>query len=145
MESKNEPSAIFKGSREPNIFPRKKLLRLKNKWKSVGTKSFNSFNFSKVVFATCGLALSCWSITPFLLTNAGSFFCNSSFKLGWVDLWCNSLIVGSSSQYTTPLYPTKCSVIPFSGVNRSSVLAYQTHPHLPIANMFLIILKHIEN
>lgn len=49
---------------------------LANLWEYVGCSrlsKFNIFDFSKISFATCGLTLSCWKMTPFPLAKISRF------------------------------------------------------------------------
>ena len=82
------PFTVFQGREN---FPLRKFCKDWTKWTSEGSMSgeysrwirnsqSSTYSFCLVIKETCGLALSCWKITGFLLTNSWCFSQNSAFS-----------------------------------------------------------------
>ena len=89
--AKNCSRCLLQYSRELKYFPLREFYKDKNKWKSngampgeysrwIGTSQTSTNSFCLVIKGACGLALSWWKITCFLLTNSGCFPSSAAFS-----------------------------------------------------------------
>ena len=102
--AKNCSRCLLQSFRELKFFLLREFCKDRSKWKSEGAMSDENGgwvrtsqpscnSFYLVIKETCGLALSWWKITHFLLTNSGRFSSSAAFSWSYWEQCLLELIV----------------------------------------------------